>query len=963
MKKILSLISNYKTIMVKILVPLVLVSLLSINFTIAAGASTLFLDQVQNPTGAYSLSRLSSSYNDFAVRVRRSSDNTEQDIGFYGDDFDLASFNSFVGGDSAYATIIYDQSGNGFNLIQSDPSRQPEIVDGPNGKKIFSFSGSQGMGVPELYSVFNSGDGFTVFVVFKWDGTPSSNAQHIFASSRYAPAAGGLFGIFLDSANRPETQFNLNIGSRIDLFGNKLLPGEWHLARAVFDRDGDAHFWIDGVLVDYDRVGDSTLINLNMYGDGVCWGINCGLDRGWHGELTPPVVYNSALYFEDAEAVEKSISDYYGFAYPESTETDGNNPLDMYELNPTGNPIGGGAGYSNIIDYSNADYFVSTKTELLNVLGNASSNQIIYVDDDAEIDLSDETGIMIPGSVTLASGRGQSGSRGALLFTNSNYPVSQYAALFKTSGPNVRVTGLRLGGPNPECEDHTYSAGMGYMYGIENDHPGLEVDNCEVFGWSGQAIRVDAAQGSYIHHNYIHHNRLAGYGYGIWVARGGMALLEANLFDFNRHHIASSSNPSASWEGRYNIVLEHGTSHKFDRHSSGGMAGNHTWVHHNFFISGGQDLAIRGEPHGEARYYENWITNSLINQSLRPDWLAGQNWWNQPNPYKLDFYNNKLGGISSDYLPVAIVMASTSSGTAPLTVSFDGTSSYDNQGGSILDYQWLFGDGSNAIGAEDWGSTVQYTFNDPGIYNVELSVFNDYGVPSSTLFPVTVNPAAGDYILSAWLKDSYDGSLSNYYRKQVLVDDVVVWEDDVAAHEGWQHVIVDVSNIVLGKENVIVAFRLVVNKDVTDPQNQFTELFFSIDDVHLFGGGLLNGDFEDSSDGWIFQSPTYPNFHWGRAVGDTRSGSYSYSISTRYLNPPSAGEYAEVSQNVIITESPSLTNYSRADLNLDRVVDILDLGIVASNFGRTSGFDIRADTDSNNIIDIFDVVFVASRFS
>jgi len=51
------------------------------------------------------------------------------------------------------------------------------------------------------------------------------------------------------------------------------------------------------------------------------------------------------------------------------------------------------------------------------------------------------------------------------------------------------------------------------------------------------------------------------------------------------------------------------------------------------------------------------------------------------------------------------------------------------------------------------------------------------------------------------------------------------------------------------------------------------------------------------------------------------------------------------------------------DLNNDGTVDIADLTIIATNFGRTSGFDLRADTDRNNEVDIFDIVFVASRFT
>jgi|GEM_PF-2020450 len=51
------------------------------------------------------------------------------------------------------------------------------------------------------------------------------------------------------------------------------------------------------------------------------------------------------------------------------------------------------------------------------------------------------------------------------------------------------------------------------------------------------------------------------------------------------------------------------------------------------------------------------------------------------------------------------------------------------------------------------------------------------------------------------------------------------------------------------------------------------------------------------------------------------------------------------------------------DLNGDCSVTILDLAMIALDFGRRSGFDIRADTNNDNEIDIYDLVFVASRFS
>jgi hypothetical protein len=53
-----------------------------------------------------------------------------------------------------------------------------------------------------------------------------------------------------------------------------------------------------------------------------------------------------------------------------------------------------------------------------------------------------------------------------------------------------------------------------------------------------------------------------------------------------------------------------------------------------------------------------------------------------------------------------------------------------------------------------------------------------------------------------------------------------------------------------------------------------------------------------------------------------------------------------------------------ADLNCDSEVDVQDLIIVASDFGKTSNFkNAKSDTNTDGIVDIYDVVFVASRFT
>lgn len=87
------------------------------------------LDSYPNAAVAYSLRKLRLLYTGAAIRVRRSSDNTEQDIGFSGSyQLDISSLISFCGSGSGFVTTWYDQSGNGRNAIQTTAANQPQIV-------------------------------------------------------------------------------------------------------------------------------------------------------------------------------------------------------------------------------------------------------------------------------------------------------------------------------------------------------------------------------------------------------------------------------------------------------------------------------------------------------------------------------------------------------------------------------------------------------------------------------------------------------------------------------------------------------------------------------------------------------------------------------------------------------------------------------------------------------------------
>ena len=84
--------------------------------------------------------------------------------------------------------------------------------------------------------------------------------------------------------------------------------------------------------------------------------------------------------------------------------------------------------------------------------------------------------------------------------------------------------------------------------------------------------------------------------------------------------------------------------------------------------------------------------------------------------------------------PTAVASASPLSGPVPLTVDFDGTGSFDPEGGALL-FDWDFGDGGFGPGA-----TQTHTYTTPGTYTVVLSVFDDHFLADSDTLEITVTP-------------------------------------------------------------------------------------------------------------------------------------------------------------------------------------------------------------------------------
>lgn len=321
------------------------------------------------------------------------------------------------------------------------------------------------------------------------------------------------------------------------------------------------------------------------------------------------------------------------------------------DVNPTGEPIGGGEGYSKLI--LSGDYTVSTKEEFLDALTRAKAGEVIYIEPQAEIDLTGYKDVDIRGGITIAGNRGYQGSPGPLIYTDE---IWLYPAFMRIVGPNVRITGIRLRGPSWNEPD---SVGLNVL--ADN----VEIDNCEIYNWSYAGIASTRSQNLYIHHSYLHHSQRAGAGYPI-TFRSTVALIEANIFDYYRHAIAGSGHAGTGYEARYNLVKGNAINHAFDMHGGTDfcahqsapctaeellMSGEFLNIHHNTFeIMEFGAIRTRGIPTAGLEVHHNWFKNPQSYMGVQFRYFRGGNAHVYDNVYGPNRYLVKEYAKPSPYV-------------------------------------------------------------------------------------------------------------------------------------------------------------------------------------------------------------------------------------------------------------------------------------------------------------------------
>jgi hypothetical protein len=149
---------------------------------------------------------LRTAYTGSAIRVRRSSDNTEQDIGFVAGELDTVALLAFCGVGNGFVTTWYDQSGNARNLAQATASSQPRIVnigvvELQNNKPVLKFDGNN--------DNFKTGFGFTLL-----------QPINIFITCTHPIFSTQTMYIY-DSDGNPRNTFLKNNTNRLELFASQ----------------------------------------------------------------------------------------------------------------------------------------------------------------------------------------------------------------------------------------------------------------------------------------------------------------------------------------------------------------------------------------------------------------------------------------------------------------------------------------------------------------------------------------------------------------------------------------------------------------------------------------------------------------------------------------------------------------------------------------------------------------------
>ena len=263
------------------------------------------LDTYTGAAAAYSLRLLSTSYTGSAIKVRRASDNTEQDIGFSNNELDTTSLASFCSGTNGFVTTWYDQSGNGVNVTQTTAANQPKIYDSStgviteNGKAAVQFDGSDDAMLNSSLTNTNLSS-FYINQVISHNGLTDNRSSVSLSDGTSTPTGNSFFTIYPYRNQTYRVFFN---GLSITFGNNPISSGQLSL---IFEQisNTERNGYINSSLIGADT-SNKTISDLN----------NIYIGRNDLGQFFSGKIQETIFYTSDQSSnrtgIETNINNFY----------------------------------------------------------------------------------------------------------------------------------------------------------------------------------------------------------------------------------------------------------------------------------------------------------------------------------------------------------------------------------------------------------------------------------------------------------------------------------------------------------------------------------------------------------------------------------------------------------------------------------------------------------------------------
>jgi len=279
------------------------------------------ISSIAAPTAAYSLRSITGG-DPRAVRVRRSSDNSEQD--FTVSEINSGALVDFVGsGNDGFVETWYDQSGNSNDLTQATASKQPTVVTSGtlntrNNEPIVKFIQANETHLAGASSIFPTGTdiAMTVFHAMHVD-TSSSNRIGLFghknagnspSTNKYLTGSGPNIKTVIKTKDASNTVVSLqsdavssNDADAIITYLSSMSDGTG--THAVFNLGAQVGSTLTGSITDQSyESGNTTILGSRTTGDNFS-----------DSEFFEVIVYASDQ-LSNRDAVEANLSSKYGIA-------------------------------------------------------------------------------------------------------------------------------------------------------------------------------------------------------------------------------------------------------------------------------------------------------------------------------------------------------------------------------------------------------------------------------------------------------------------------------------------------------------------------------------------------------------------------------------------------------------------------------------------------------------------------